>query len=550
MDIKPATFRAGNRLGVDGKDRQDASTERNPRKEAVRAQVCHGRGQLSLVEHALCPLDTALSLNEGFVHEVEYLYVDGNRHTRSAKVKIICPSGLSPSDEFYLWGLLAITFQQPEPSIELYATPHYVLKELGCLNAGPDGTKGGKNYRDFRQSLARLSEVTYKNERFYDPIRGEHREVSFGFLEYSLPIDPESHRAWRITWSTHFFEFCKAAGGYLLFDLDTYRELDFASRRLFLALKKVFHRSPTSLVYDVRHLGVNILGFAASTPTRNLKIKLSQCAKRLAKHEIVELPQRVDHNGMSIEGLFEKKGKGSYTIQFRRGRYFEKPEASRAPATAAETAMYEPLRAIGFDDTAIARIVKTYRPELIQTWADITLAAKEKHGASFFKRSPQAYFLDNLKKAAAGTRTPPDWWLEHRKEEDRRERESKRRALCLPVGEQAAKAEDDEEKAFEEYLRGEAREVMQTIVEQTVKEFQVLGLPAGEIARRAAEHARRQMQTRFRREHPEYEQPSGPKSLGDILRGFVHPLKGPASDSPPSPAPPLGKAGKSSPGGG
>ena len=107
-------------------------------------------------------------------------------------------------------------------------TPHYVLKELGCLDAGSERTKGGKNYRDFRQSLARLSEVTYKNERFYDPIRGEHRDVSFGFLEYSLPTNPESRRAWRITWGTHFFEFCKAAGGYLLFDLDTYRELDFA----------------------------------------------------------------------------------------------------------------------------------------------------------------------------------------------------------------------------------------------------------------------------------------------------------------------------------
>ncbi len=527
-------------MGVDGKDRQDASTERNPRKEAVRAQVCHGRGQLSLVEHALCPLDTALSLNEGFVHEVEYLYVDGNRHTRSAKVKIICPSGLSPSDEFYLWGLLALTFQQPEPSSELYATPHYILKQLGCLDAGSERTKGGKNYRDFRQSLARLSEVTYKNERFYDPIRGEHREVSFGFLEYSLPIDPESRRAWRITWSAHFFEFCKAAGGYLLFELDTYRELDFASRRLFLALKKVFHRSAISPVYDVRHLGVNVLGFAASTPTRNLKIKLSQCTKRLAKHEIVELPQGVDIEGTTIEGLFEKKGKGSYSIQFRRGRHFEKPHAAKPRAVVPESAMYEPLRAIGFDDAAIARIVKTYRPELIQTWADITLAAKEKHGAGFFKRSPQAYFLDNLKKAAAGTRTPPDWWLEHRKEEDRRERELKRGVLCLPVPvpDHASHTEQDEDNAFEEYLRGEAREAMQTIVEQTVKEFQALGLPAGEIARRAADHARRQMQGRFRQQHPEYEQASGPKSLGDILRGFIHPLKGAPRDSSPSSVPP------------
>jgi 5-hydroxyisourate hydrolase-like protein (transthyretin family) len=365
--------------------------------------------------------------------------------------------------------------------------------------------------------------------------------VSFGFLEYSLPTNPESHRAWRITWGTNFFEFCKAAGGYLLFDLDTYRQLDFASRRLFLALKKVFHRCPISPVYDVRHLGVNILGFAASTPTYNLKIKLSQCTKRLAKHEIIELPQGVDPDGVSIEGLFEKKGKGFYTIQFHRGRYFEKPQATRVPASAAESAMYEPLRAIGFEDAAIARIVTKYRPELIQTWTDITLAAKEKHGTGFFKRSPQAYFMDNIEKASQGTRTPPDWWHEYRKEEDRRERESKRQVLGLPVSDGAAKEEKDEDQAFEEYLRGEAREAVQAIVEQTVKEFQGLGLSAGEIARRAAEQARRQMRTRFRREHPEYEQVSGPKPLADILKGLVP--KGPPCDSSPSRSL-FGEAGK------
>ena len=131
----------------EGKDRQDASTKRITRKGGTRHRP--GRGQLSLVEHALCPLDTAVSLNEGFVHEVEYLYADGNRHTKRAKVKIVCPSGLSPSDEFYLWGLLALTFQQPEPSGDFYATPHYVLKELDCLEAGSERTKGGEELPRF-----------------------------------------------------------------------------------------------------------------------------------------------------------------------------------------------------------------------------------------------------------------------------------------------------------------------------------------------------------------------------------------------------------------
>ena len=50
----------------------------------------------------------------------------------------------------------------------------------------------------------------------------------------------------------------------------------------------------------------------------------------------------------------------------------------------------------------------------------MTLAAKERNGETFFKTSPQAYFVDNLKEQAAGRRTPPDWWRNLRKEEERR----------------------------------------------------------------------------------------------------------------------------------
>ncbi len=37
--------------------------------------------------------------------------------------------------------------------------------------------------------------------------------------------------------------------------------------------------------------------------------------------------------------------------------------------------------------------------------------------AGFFKKSAAAYFVDNVKNAAAGTRTPPDWWRDMRKAE-------------------------------------------------------------------------------------------------------------------------------------
>ena len=50
---------------------------------------------------------------------------------------------------------------------------------------------------------------------------------------------------------------------------------------------------------------------------------------------------------------------------------------------------------------------------------DITQTAKERFGATYFKKSPQAYLVDNLKNAAKGNRTPPDWWHEVRRAEAR-----------------------------------------------------------------------------------------------------------------------------------
>ena len=36
----------------------------------------------------------------------------------------------------------------------------------------------------------------------------------------------------------------------------------------------------------------------------------------------------------------------------------------------------------------IRRLIRTYSAGLIEQWADITLAAKERHGEAFFSRSP------------------------------------------------------------------------------------------------------------------------------------------------------------------
>lgn len=366
-----------------------------------------GLGQLTLVEHALCPLDSRASLVENLVHESHYGYTDHNRQWRQARAVVHCPLGLSANDEFYLWGLLALTFQQHGGDRELHATPHYCLRQLGCIDAL--WRRGGKHYRLFAQAIERLAFVRYQNDRFYDPVRGEHRKVGFGFFSYSLPLDPESSRAWRIAWDPIFFDFVKATSGHLRFDLNVYRQMDPASRRLFLMLAKIFHRRSITPVFQLRQLAVDVLGFSPSLNTNDLKRKVACCVNRLRKLEIIG----TGHADL----VFQKQRAGEYVFTLSRGTYFEK-RPSNAPASFdADSPLVEPLRKIGFDDPGIASLLRKYSLALLREWTDITLAALERNGAGFFRKSPLAYLVDNLKHAGQGARTPPDWWREMRKAE-------------------------------------------------------------------------------------------------------------------------------------
>ena len=107
---------------------------------------------MTLVEHALCPLDAGQSLRENLVFETGYYYADKNRHQKKAAVKVTCPGGLSPSDEFYLWGLLALTFAECDPTgvsgvqadSEFHATPHFCLRRLGLIDQ--HGNRSGRQY--------------------------------------------------------------------------------------------------------------------------------------------------------------------------------------------------------------------------------------------------------------------------------------------------------------------------------------------------------------------------------------------------------------------
>jgi hypothetical protein len=72
---------------------------------------------------------------------------------------------------------------------------------------------------------------------------------------------------------------------------------------------------------------------------------------------------------------------------------------------------------IGFSQGAAMRLVRRYPARILVEWADITMAARERFGANFFRRSPMAYLVDSVKKAAKGERTAPDWWQELRRQE-------------------------------------------------------------------------------------------------------------------------------------
>lgn len=384
------------------------------RQSTYRPQgIAQGIGQLSLVEHSLCPLNvTGTILREGFVHESQYQYSDQSGRRRTAKVRVTCPLGLTANDEFYLWGLLALTLSQSSPEPEFHATPHYCLRQLGIINQ--HGRRGGRQYNQFAESLSRLAAVNYQNDGFYDPVRQEHRRVSLGFLSYSLPLSNDSSRAWRLVWNPVFFELAAVAGGCLRFDLDLYRELDPASRRLFLFLCKLFRRKETTPRFDIPSLGVQVLGFAPTLARRDLKIKVRRVIHKLMERGIVADSQFTQSDSSSQ--------RGSVSVVLQRGEYFQAQRKPRSP----ESPLVEMMRCIGVDESAIARCLKRFPTTLLHEWLDITLAARERNGDSYFKRSPAAYFIDNVQKAAQGTRTPPDWWQELRRQERRTETQQRR----------------------------------------------------------------------------------------------------------------------------
>jgi len=471
-----------------GFQRTSLSPPRYTGKHRRSGRTYIGHAQLSLVEHALCPLDTATSLDGPLAYETHYWFSDVNRHRKRASVRVLCPDGLSAADEFYLWGLLSLTFLQPTPTVDFYATPYYCLRQLGCIDA--QSKRGGKNYDLFRNAIDRLSSVTYKNDAFFDPVRGEHRQVAFGFLSYSLPLDSASSRAWRFSWDPIFFEFCSAVRGALLFDFTTYRALDEASRRLFLLLKKVFWRSDVSPAFDLHDLAVLTLGFSASHEPRQLKRKLTRCMDKLLAHGILRLPLGASR----ANDLFARRARGQYSVQFHRGPHFDEPTPDAMTRELTDSPLFEPLTTIGLDRPTIRRILAAYAPRLIAECADMTLAAKERFGESFFTASPQAYFVDNLQEQAKGRRTIPDWWRMLRSKEERRRRQANL---------SDAPPDNHDQQDFQKYLETEAREAFETVMARVFNDLKTAGQPDDAARENARFLTETHFRNRFFKEHPE-----------------------------------------------
>ncbi len=247
--------------------------------------------------------------------------------------------------------------------------------------------------------------TSYLCDAFYDPIRGEHREVSFRFFSYSLPSGAASSRAWRITWDQTFLDLTRHGASHLRFDLELYRNLDPASRRMFLFASKIFHRRASLPQFDLRHLGVDMLGFSPHVATRDLRMKVLRCLKRL------ELANVVSHV------IVTRVARNRYTVNASRGSHFRRA-AGYGSATQQLQPVLETLVQLGFEPKAAHSLIRRYPARLLEEWADITHAKIERQGLRSFRRSPMAFLVDSVNKAHRGERTPPDWWHDVRKSEE------------------------------------------------------------------------------------------------------------------------------------
>jgi hypothetical protein len=403
-----------------------------------------GIAQLSLLETALWPLQGGKLPSNKF--ETQYAFMT-SAGRKNATVTVRAASGLQPIDELILWGLLGATLARKDAEPLLLATPYWLLRHLGLET-------GGSQYAELRESLLRLTFTSYQNDGFYNPETQEHEYAAFQFLSIFLPTvggvgeTVDNDRCWRIEWNPAFFRFCSATGGNLLFDLELYRKLSPASRRLFLKLKDRFWRSK-KVFLNVGDLTLNGLGFATSRPLAKRKFDLTNCMRELLDHQVITLGR----GQTDPKELFIKRGKGSYVVVFYEGEYFRQPALERVlrPKNAiTDDPLYEPLRRIGVDGPGIRRLLKDHARSLIQRWVRITDAAlhEKPRGFTGFRVSPAAFLIDGVQ----NNRTSPDWLYAHEKRQERQQWEQEKAASA--EGEQGLRVlyEQDRQAALQDFL--------------------------------------------------------------------------------------------------
>jgi hypothetical protein len=382
-----------------------------------------GIAQLSLLETALWPLDG--TRRRSTEHRTTYVFGSGHDQ-RQAQVTVRSALGLQPIDEYVLWGLLGASLDRHEDTdATLVATPHWMLKRLALRT-------GGSQYAELRDSLLRLSTASYQNTAFYNPETQAHEYASFQFLSFLLPTVGglggivDNDRCWRIEWNPAFFRFSKLTGGSLLFDLDLYRQLTPATRRLFLKLKDRFWRTKRVFL-NVDDLTINGLGFSAERPLKKRKFDLTRCLEELLTHRVIELGR----GQTDVKELFLKRSKGCYVVVCYEGEYFRQPQAARTQSqqNAIQTdPLFEPLQKLNMDAATIRRLFGEHPRGRIRQWLTITEAALHEKPRGFpgFRVSPAAFLIDGLQ----NNRLPPDWMYAHEKRQRELQWEQERAAVA------------------------------------------------------------------------------------------------------------------------
>ena len=279
-----------------------------------------------------------------------------------------------------------------------------------------------------------------------------------------------------------------------------YRQLDVASRRMFLLLKKIFWRNECSLLFEVRQVAIHVLGYSENLATKHLKEKVSRTIRVLRDHDIISLPE-----GTSVSNLFDRESKGRFVFRLQRGAYFDRTNPT---VSTIDSPLVEPLQSIGFEASAVARILARYKPALIEKWADVTLTAIEKR---LVKQSGPAFFMDNIKAAVKGERTAPDWFRELRKQEEQQERDNARQE-----GKVVRPNPQTEDEKFEHYLEQEARDAFAKTTRQIFKDLYTSDQNEADVKRRASDLARNHLRQQWWQEHPEH-RPDRTRRLGDFF---------------------------------